>query len=366
MTIPFVDLYAQYLSIKPDIDAAIETTIKNSSYIGGRVVTEFEEKFAAWIGAKYCIAAGNGTDTLEILLKAYGIGAGDEVIIPSHSWVSTAETVVNVGGVPVFVDTDARLYTLNVDQIEKKINSRTKAIIPVHLFGLPAEMDRIMEIANKHNLVVIEDCAQCHGAEYKGKRTGTFGHAASFSFYPGKNLGAYGDAGCIVTNDENIAKTCRMIANHGQLKKHDHQIPGRNSRLDGLQAAILTAKLKYLDKWTDARIANAAYYNELFKDSVVVTPVIPEHSRHVFHLYVVQVNNRSQVQEALREAGIETAVHYPVPMPAMPAFKEYINGNGSYEVNEGYKDKLLSLPMFPELTHEQMQFVASKVLSIAN
>ena len=358
MNVPFVDLKAQYLTIKNDIDATIQDCILNTHFIGGDKVKNFEKEFAAYLGLSHVMACANGTDSIEILLQAMGIGAGDEVIVPSHSWISTSEAVSAIGATPVFVDTCAD-YTIDVTQIEAKITAHTKCIIPVHLTGLPADMGAIMAIAKKHNLKVMEDCAQSHGAMFQGKMVGTFGDCASFSFYPGKNLGAYGDAGCMATNDDALAAKARMIANHGQLTKHDHRMEGRNSRLDALQAAILSVKLPHLAAWTKARQAKAARYIQLLSGVNGVTlPIVKEGREPVWHLFVIQVDNRSKVMEGLKAAGIETAVHYPTPLPNMPCY-EYIRAksDATYPVATGYCGRILSLPIYPEITEEQMVHV---------
>ncbi len=365
MKIPFVDLYAQYQTIKSDIDTAIERTIKQSSYIGGAAIKDFENSFAGYLGVKHVIACGNGTDSLEIILKAWGIGEGDEVIVPAHSWISTSEAVGNVGALPVFVDVEPDYFTINVDLIESAITPRTKVIIPVHLYGHPANMPAIMELAEKHNLKVMEDCAQSHGAMINGKKAGTFGHAASYSFYPGKNLGAYGDAGCMTTDDDGLAETVRMIANHGQKGKHNHLIEGRNSRLDGLQAAILSAKLPHLEKWTEARINNAALYTQLLHGAAVKTPVIKEGYRHVFHLYVIRTNNREALAQLLKEQEIETAVHYPTALPFLPCYANRNHKPEDFPAAFANQSQILSLPLYAELTTEQIEKVASLVQSFA-
>jgi dTDP-4-amino-4,6-dideoxygalactose transaminase len=366
MKIPFVDLYAQYLSIREEIDNAIATTIRESSYIGGTAVGFFEASFADYLGIKQVVACANGTDSLEIILKAWGIGPGDEVIVPAHSWISTSEAVGNTGATPVFVDMNADDYTINVTLIEAAITPRTKAIIPVHLYGHPADMPAIMKIAETHNLKVMEDCAQSHGASINGQVTGTFGHAASFSFYPGKNLGAYGDAGCMATNDEALAAKLRMIANHGQKGKHNHQMEGRNSRLDGLQAAILSAKLPHLEKWTKARIANADTYDKLLSDVGMALPVTREGCRHVFHLYVIRSEQRDALAAYLKKEGIETAVHYPTALPFLPCYGDRGFMPEDFPVAFHNQSRILSLPMFAELSREQLEKVASAVLSFAH
>lgn len=358
MKVPFVDLYAQYQTIKKEIDEAIEVTIKQSSYIGGEAVKNFENSFAQYLGVDNVIACANGTDSLEILLQSYGIGKGDEVIVPAHSWISTSEAVTSVGASPVFVDIEEEYYTIDCTLIEKSITSKTKAIIPVHIFGHPADMEAIMIIAEKYNLIVIEDCAQAHGASIKGKKVGSFGHAASFSFYPGKNLGAYGDAGAMATNDPVIAEKTRMIANHGQKGKHNHIIEGRNSRLDGLQAAILSVKLKYLQNWTEQRINHATFYSSLLEDKNISIPKIKKDHVHVFHLYVIRHDDRSALQEKLKKAGIETAIHYPVALPFLECYAEKKYLPEHFPVAYKYQSKILSIPMYAELSNEMMDYVA--------
>ncbi len=359
MNVPFVDLHAQYESIQTQIDAAIHSVIRDTAFIGGannKYVQTFEENFKAYLGIDEVMTCANGTDSLEILLQAFGIGQGDEVIVPAMTWISTAEAVNTVGAKPVFVDIEADYYTIDPALIEAKITANTKAIIPVHLYGQPADMDAIMAIATKHNLIVIEDCAQSHGAMYKGKMVGTIGHASSFSFYPGKNLGAYGDAGCMATNDKAIAETCRMIANHGQKGKHNHLIPGRNSRLDGIHAAILSVKLPYLQKWTAQRNAVAAYYQAHFQNGIV-TPATRPDCQHVFHLYVIQTNDRTQVAHELKERGIETAVHYPTALPFLPVYATPETQPSDYPVASVFQHRILSIPMFPELGESQQDYV---------
>jgi len=363
MKVPFADLKAQYSNIKSDIDNAIAGIIENTSFIGGEPVKRFEQEWASTIGSAHCVSTGNGTDSIEIILAALGIGKYDEVIVPSHSWISTAEAVVTVGAKPVFVDTLDRVYTIDVQKIESKITQHTKAIIPVHLFGMPCDMEPLMDIARKHNLLVIEDCAQSHLAEYKGKKVGTFGQAASFSFYPGKNLGAYGDAGAITTNNEELAILCKRISNHGQLKKHEHLISGRNSRLDTIQAAILSAKLPYLKKWTDLRIEKSNAYRKAL-DPGLNLQVVNRDYKHVYHLFVIQVDDRLKAQKILTENGIESFVHYPVPMPSMPAFKSSVAYDGDFPANNKYVNNILSIPIFPEISQQQIDYVADVLNSL--
>jgi dTDP-4-amino-4,6-dideoxygalactose transaminase len=361
MQVPFVDLKKQYQNLKPQIDKAIADVISETAFISGKYAQLFETEFASYLGIKHIISCANGTDSLEILLKAFGIGAGDEVIVPANSWISTSECVTTVGAKVVFVDSKPDTYTINTALIEEKITAKTKAIIPVHLYGCPADMDEVMRIANAHNLIVIEDCAQAHGALYKGKMIGTIGHASSFSFYPGKNLGAYGDAGCMATHDDEISQKVRMIANHGRLGKHDHGLEGRNSRLDGIQAAILSAKLPYLYEWTEARISHAAEYNKLLADAGIQLPVIPEQMKHVFHLYVVKVPNREKVQEYLKNKGIDTGIHYPIALPLLKAYEYMKHSAADFPVASGQMNQLLSLPMYAELTSEQITYVCDNL-----
>lgn len=357
MHVPFVDLKLQYHNHQKEIDAAIASVIGETAFISGKYAQTFENEFAAFLGIQHVMSCANGTDSLEILLQAYGIGAGDEVIVPANSWISTSESVTSVGARVVFVDADPATYTINTQLIESKISSRTKAVIPVHLYGCPADMDAIMQIAAKHKLNVIEDCAQAHGATYKGKNIGTIGHASSFSFYPGKNLGAYGDAGCMATNDAEIATKARMIANHGRLGKHDHGIEGRNSRLDGMQGAILSAKLPFLNQWTEARIRHAALYHELLADTGIPLPVTPAGCKHVFHLFVTKIRNREFVQDYLKSKGIETGIHYPIALPLLKAYTYLGHTSDDFPVASGQMDALLSLPMYAELNDSQIHYV---------
>jgi len=359
MNVPFVNLYAQYESIKAEIDKAIESTIKNSSFIGGSTVVDFENAFSQFTGIKNIVACANGTDSIEIILQAMQIGKGDEVIVPATSWISTSEAVSSVAAKPVFVDVEEGYFTINPSLIEKSITPNTKAIIPVHLYGHPAAMNEIMAIADNYNLKVIEDCAQAHGAAIDGKMVGSFGHAASFSFYPGKNLGAYGDAGCMATNDDKLSEKLRMIANHGQQGKHNHVMEGRNSRLDGLQAAILLAKLPHLKKWTTSRISNAADYNALINNSEIHKPACKNGYTHVYHLYVVRNKNRDALQKKLNDAGVESAIHYPKALPFLDCYKNEGWTHDDFPVAAAYQSEILSLPMFAELTTEQIGFVAS-------
>lgn len=362
MQVPFVDLKAQYHSIKPEMDQAISSVLEETAFIGGKYVREFEQAFAALYGVKHCVSVANGTDAIYITMKMLGVGAGDEVITVANSWISTSETITQAGATPVFVDIEADTYVIDVDAIEAKITAKTKAIIPVHIYGQAVRMDALKALCEKHNLFLIEDCAQSHFTEFEGKRVGTIGDAGTFSFYPGKNLGAYGDAGCVITNDDALAEKIRMYSNHGALKKHNHQIEGINSRLDGLQAAILTVKLPHILKWTAQRIANAKRYNELLEScSEIECPVIREHTKHTFHLYVIRTDRRDELKTYLNEKGIATAIHYPTALPFMPAYA-YLGGTvAEFPIAHAYQNKILSLPMCPELSDEQIRYVAETI-----
>lgn len=363
MQIPFVDLKAQYKSIQSEIDAAIANVIAETAFISGKYARAFEAEFAEWLGVEHCIACANGTDALEIMMQSMGVGPGDEVIVPACSWISTSETVSFVGAKPVFVDVDRETYLMDPSKIEAKITDKTKLIIPVHLHGQAADMGQIMAIAEKHNLRVLEDCAQAHGATWEGKQVSTFGHAATFSFYPGKNLGAYGDAGAMVTNDEKLAGMARMICNHGQLKKHTHIMEGRNSRLDGLQGAILSAKLPHLDAWTTARQQHAATYDRLLANSGLKTPTVAADATHVYHVYVVEVPEREKVMQALKEAGIAHAIHYPMPLPYLKPYADQQATPADYPAAYDAHTRILSLPMYPEMTTEMIEYVVNTLLT---
>ncbi len=357
MEVPFVDLAAQYRAIKKQIDKAIEQTLSSTTFIGGEPVERFEKEFAAFSGHKYCVSCANGTDALEIALEALGIGPGDEVLVPAYTWVSTASAVSRVGARPVFVDVHPQYYTLDVQQIEPLLNKKTRAIIPVHLYGLPADMPAIMALAQKHNLLVIEDCAQAHGADIARQKTGTFGHIATYSFYPGKNLGAYGDAGAVVTSDKALADKCRLIARLGQRGKHNHLQIGRNSRLDSLQAAILSAKLPFLEEWTARRRWVARQYNLQLADLPIDRQQIPNDFKHVYHVYVIQTAERDRLQAYLAEAGIRTQIHYPKPLNQMTFF----DTAAPRPVADKMAGRILSLPVYPELTKEQVAYVIDRI-----
>ena len=360
MKIPLVDLRAQYLSIKDEIDQAVASVIDESAFISGKYVAEFEKNFADYIGVRHCIGVGNGTDALFIAMKSLGIGPGDEVITAANTFIATSEAISLAGAKPVFIDCDKETYNIDAGLIEKAITSKTKAIIPIHLYGQPADMDPILALAERRNIKIIEDTAQAHGADYKGKKTGTFGFAACFSFYPGKNLGAYGDAGAIVTNNDELAEQMRMFANHGRKDKYLHEIEGVNSRLDGLQAAILNVKLKYLDDWIRRRREVAKCYNEALQ-GVVETPRVLIGTSHVYHLYVIRVKSREKVQQKLIEDGISTGIHYPVPLPLQPAYRRSNYRPEDFPVACSLAGEILSIPIYESMEDNQVDYVAQKI-----
>jgi dTDP-4-amino-4,6-dideoxygalactose transaminase len=365
--IKFLDLKAQYQSIKTEIDETIQNVIDETAFIKGKYVQRFEEEYAQQYGVKHVISCANGTDAIYITLKALDIGSGDEVITTALSWISTSETITQAGGKVVFVDIDPNYYTIDTNKIEEKITSKTKAIIPVHLYGQSVNMDKVMAIAKKHNLYVIEDCAQAHFAKWKGQNVGTFGIAGTFSFYPGKNLGAYGDAGCIISNDDDFAIKVRMFANHGGLKKHNHEIEGINSRMDGIQAAVLSVKLKYIEQWNDKRLQNALRYNELLSDVEGITlPVILSDVKHVFHLYVIRTTRRKKLKAHLEKNGIGSGIHYPTALPFLKAYEYLDHKPEDFPVAFQYQAQILSLPMYPELTAEMQGEVANAIYSWNN
>jgi len=364
MNVPLVDLYAQYLSIKPDVDTAIERTIARSAFIGGEELRSFESEFAKYCEAAACVGVGNGTDALYLTLRALGIGAGDEVITVAHTFTATAEAISSIGARPVFVDIKPDTMLMDPDLIESAITPRTRAIIPVHIYGQPCEMDRIMEIARRHGLKVIEDAAQAHGARWRGRRVGSIGDVACFSFFPGKNLGAYGDAGGVVSRDEDLIRRIRMLANHGRMDKYVHQIEGVNSRLDNLQAAILRVKLRRLDTWNAARERHAQRYCEILSNCGVILPVVHPEVETVWHLFVIKVQDRDRLQAELNERGIAAGVHYPVPLHRQPAYQHLGIPEGALPVTEQVASHILSLPMYPELTEDQIAAVGKAVSAV--
>ncbi|MGH7496517.1 MAG: DegT/DnrJ/EryC1/StrS family aminotransferase [bacterium] len=363
MRIPFIDLKRQYDSIKTEIDSAIAEVINAAAFIGGPHVESFERAFAGFCNTKHCIGVANGTDALYLALRALNVGREDEVITAANSFIATSEAITMAGAKAVFVDIDPGTYNINVDKIAEKITPRTKVIVPVHLYGQPADMDPILDLARRHQLIVVEDAAQAHGALYRGRRIGTFGDIACFSFYPGKNLGAYGDAGALVTNDDGLALKARMIANHGRRDKYDHEIEGVNSRLDGMQAAVLQVKLRHLSEWNENRRKNAAIYNDLLRNTGVSAPVEIDNVTAVYHLYVIRVKHgrRQQLQEHLRSRGIDTGIHYPIALPNLKAYAYLAHAARDFPEATRASQEILSLPMFPELEELQIEYIAKAI-----
>jgi dTDP-4-amino-4,6-dideoxygalactose transaminase len=354
MKVPFLDLCQQYASIREEISEAIEAVVDRAAFAGGPFVSEFEAHFAEFCGVPHAIGVGSGTDALWAALTVLGVGEGDEVITVPNTFIATAEAISRCGARPVFVDIDAARYTLDPEQLEPAITTRTKAIIPVHLFGQMADMDPILEIARDRNLRVIEDACQAHGAEYKGRRAGSMGDAGCFSFYPGKNLGAFGEAGAVVTNDPEIDARIRVLRDHGQTEKYHHEMIGWNARMDGIQGAVLDVKLRHLEGWTRRRREVAAEYERRLAHlpGVQLPEELPD-SRHVYHLYPVRVARRDGVMRKMADEQVHCGIHYPVPIHLTGAYRSLGHGPGSFPVTERYAGELLSLPMFPELTTEQ-------------
>ena len=374
MNIPLVDLKRQYDSIKEEIDSAMSEVISKSAFVGGPFVESFERSFASFCGVKHCIGVGNGTDALFIALKYLGIGEGDEVIVPANSFIATAEAVTMTGAKVVFVDINPKTYNIDVNKLEDCVKSRyalcsmrsanrLKAIIPVHLYGQPADMDPILSIGKKYDLKVIEDAAQAHGAIYKGRRIGSTGDVACFSFYPGKNLGAYGDGGAIVTDNHELAVKMRMYANHGRIDKYDHELEGVNSRLDGLQGAILGVKLKHLPEWSEKRRRNAYLYTQLLKETDLTPPVEISDVKAVYHLYVVRTRKewRYKLQDYLRSKGIATGIHYPIALPNLKAYARLKQTENDFPEATQASEEILSLPMFAELKEEEIGYIAQEI-----
>ena len=367
MTIPFVDLKAQYRSIAAEIDSAMQRVLNDADFILGKDVELFEEEFARYCGARHAVGVDTGISALELALRACGVGAGDEVITVSHTFIATVSSISFTGARPVFVDVRPDTYTIDTTQIESAITSRTKAIMPVHLYGQPADMDEILAIARKHGLRVIEDACQAHGATYKGKPVGGLGDAGCFSYYPGKNLGAYGDGGALVTNDSAIADEVRILRNYGQREKYVHVRMAYNHRLDSLQAAILRVKLRHLDPWNEARGRAARAYDELLRDAHQMITPKSEHDRsHVYHLYVVQHPQRDELRSHLQRSGVHAGLHYPVPVHLQPCYESLGIPRGSLPVTESISERVLSLPMFPELSTEQISRVCHVISEFVN
>jgi dTDP-4-amino-4,6-dideoxygalactose transaminase len=357
--IPLVDLKAQYGAIREEIATAIQGVLDRSRFILGPEVSDFEREFATYVGARRAIGTSSGTDALHLALRACGVRPGDEVITSPHTFIATAEAISMAGATPVFADIDERTYNLDPAAVEASLTGKTRAVIPVHLYGQPADLDPIVAMARKHGVAVIEDAAQAHGARYRGRGVGTIGDAACFSFYPGKNLGAYGDAGAVTTNDDSIAQRVHMLRDHGRRSKYDHQIEGFGNRLDTLQAAILRVKLRHLPAWTRRRQELAVAYGGLLTAAGIEPPFVPDWAEPVWHLFVVRVERRDEVREAMKAADIETGVHYPIPLHLQPAYSRLGYAAGAFPRAERAAGQVLSLPMYPELTEPAVARIVS-------
>ena len=361
MNVPWIDLSQQHRALRNEINAVIQDILDRGAFILGPEVDKLEDEFAAYCGTKYAVGVDSGLSALELSLRALGIGPGHEVIVPAHTFTATAAAITFTGATPIFVDIDPETWNIDPERVEDAITPRTKAILPVHLYGLPADMNMILGIAEKYNLLVVEDACQAHGATYKGRRTGSIGHAAGFSFYPTKNLGACGDGGIVTTNDAKVAETIRALRNCGQTAKNVHELEPFNHRLDNLQAAILRVKLHYLDEWIGLRRKWAALYNKLLAETGLILPVELPGYQHVYHLYVIRSQSRDALQIHLNEHGIGTAIHYPNPVHLQPFYSNGTDRHGEFPIAEKICNEILSLPMFPELTEEQVEIVASEV-----
>jgi dTDP-4-amino-4,6-dideoxygalactose transaminase len=360
--VPYLDLKAQYRSIKPEIDQAVARVLDSCQFVLGPEVAEFENEFASYCGTTECIALNSGTSALHLALLAAGVGPGDEVITVPFTFVASVATILYAGAKPVLVDIEPRTFNMNPDALEAAISPRTKAIVPVHLYGHPADMDPILELARKHKLVVIEDAAQAHGAKYKGRSSGSIGDIACFSFYPAKNLGAYGEGGAVTTTDPEYARTIRMLRDWGQDRKYHHLLHGYNYRMEGFQGAILRVKLRHLERWTQTRRAIVKTYNDRLAGADVVRPSETPWARHVYHLYTLRADNRDSLQAALQNAGIQTGIHYSTPVHLQPAYTALGYGPGSFPESEKAALEVLSLPLYPELSDSQIEDVAKAVM----
>src|SRR3989442_6241719 len=364
--VPFVDLTAQYTAIAAEINEAAMKVLRGTDFILGRDVALFEEEFAAFCETEYAVGVDSGTSALELALRACDVGPGDEVITAANTFIATALAISYTGAIPVFVDVDPQTYTIDSAQLARAVSHRTKAIIPVHLYGHPADMDPILDIAQRHGLVVIEDACQAHGAKYKGKRVGSLGHAAAFSFYPAKNLGAYGDGGIVVTNDRQVAQSIQRLRNYGQDEKYHHILRGYNRRLDTLQAAVLRVKLRHLEAWNAIRRQHASLYNRLLAGSEIATPMKMGYAESVWHLYVIRVADRHTLKTRPPILGIATGIHYPIPVHLEPAYQDLGYGNGDFPITECYAEQILSLPMYAELTPSLIAYVAETIKDVVS
>ncbi|HZQ19568.1 MAG TPA: DegT/DnrJ/EryC1/StrS family aminotransferase [Terriglobales bacterium] len=364
ITVPYFDLKAQYGLLRDEIQAALDRVCRNASFILGEEVERFEQAFADYCGVKHCVALNSGTSALHLALLTAGIGAGDEVITTSNTFIATAEAIAYTGAMPTFVDIHPTSANIDPAQIESAITDKTRAIIPVHLYGRPANIDAIMKIAEQHHLIVVEDACQAHGARWNGKRVGGFGHSAAFSFYPGKNLGAYGEGGALTTNEDEVAKMARSLRSHGESTRYHHHYIGYNYRMDGFQAAVLNVKLKYLDQWTAKRQSSADLYRRLLAEAKVRLPQDPVEAECVYHLFVAYVEDRNRVRAELEKLGVQTAVHYPVPVHLQEAFADYGYKPESLPCTERACEQVLSMPLFPEMTEEQVTYAAHSLAEV--
>ncbi|MFC1683052.1 DegT/DnrJ/EryC1/StrS family aminotransferase [Candidatus Zixiibacteriota bacterium] len=362
MKVPLLDLKAQYATIKEELRAAVDEVMENCSFILGPYVQKFEEAVAEYSQTKFAIGVASGTDALLLSLRACQVGPGDEVITTPYSFFATAGVISRLGATPVFVDIDASTYNISPDLIAPKISTRTKAIMPVHLYGQCAEMDPIMALAEEHNIMVVEDAAQAIGAEYRGRKAGNIGHLGCFSFFPSKNLGGLGDGGMVATNDPQLSELVRILRVHGSKPKYYHSIVGYNSRLDALQAAALQVKLNHLDEWTETRREHARIYDERFKDLPVVTPHAETYNRHIYNQYTIRVDNRDGLQEHLKEKGVGTALYYPLPLHLQECYRDLNHRRGDFPESEKAAKETISLPVYPELTREGQEYVVEKIV----
>jgi len=361
MQIPLVDLKQQYLGIKDEIDSSIQEVFNNTAFILGKKVEDFEGKFANLCNVKHCIGVNNGTSALRLALLALGIKANDEVITTPFTFIATAEAISHTGAKPVFADIDEKTYCIDPEKIEEKITKKTKAIMPVHLFGQPADMAPIMEIAEKNELKVVEDAAQAHNALYKNKKAGSIGDASCFSFYPGKNLGAYGEAGAVCTNDEDLARKLVLLRQHGELKRYYHDLIGDNCRMEAIQGAVLGVKIRYIDEWTEKRRKNAQIYGELLEKLDIVLPYEAGYAKHVYHVYAIRAKKRDMLRDFLGKNGVSTGVHYPIPVHLQKAYSFMGLGEGSFPASEKVANEILSLPMYPELSANEIDYVVGNI-----
>lgn len=361
MNVPFMDLKTQHRTIASEINTCISNVVETADFILGEELTLFEEEFARYCNTRFAVGLDNGTSALELALRAYGIGPGDEVITAANTFIATVSAIAFTGALPVLVDIDPQTYNIATNNIDSIITKRTRAIIPVHLYGQPSDMDPIMEIAKKHNLIIVEDACQAHGALYKGQKVGSIGNIGCFSFYPAKNLGAFGDGGMLVTNDKEMADRVRMLRNYGQQEKYKHLFIAYNRRLDTLQAAVLRVKLKYLENWNEARRHHAGLYTKLLSNNNLSLPLETKYAHHVYHLYVVRTARRDALQKHLKNNGIATGVHYPIPVHTQQAYQYLGYRKGDFPISEAYAEQILSLPMYPELTEEQIRYVAKTI-----